>query len=643
MPVAYRHSNPVAVGRFVTSCLAALACLVVAVYLPGIHGRFAFDDFPNIVFNEALRTGGAWTDWLDAALASPARDLPRPLSMLSLAIDLRLGGGDAVVFKLTNIAIHVANTLLAYLLARELFARAGTPGRDPRSAALLAAALWALHPVNATPVLYVVQRMESLAQLFVFGGLVCYCRSRNRQLESGCGWASLYAVLVTFTALGILAKESAALLPLYSLCLEFFLFGFAGAERGTRRRMAWMYVLVLAVPAALGVAWLLPKALAPGAFAGREFTLQERLLTEPRVLFEYLRWILLPDLSRLGFFHDGFRLSKGWLAPPTTVVAIFGLVALALASCLGRKRWPLPALGVAWFLCAHALTASFVPLELVFEHRNYFASFGICLAVAGGVEHAMRTREGWRWTLLAGTGVVLLLAQMSHLRAREWADPLVFARSEASRFPLSPRATYNYGWVLANAARVHPDPELVSASFAALERARRVPGAGVLPDQALLTLAARTGRSQHDEWWDELVARLRAGPIGPQERGALAGLTDCAIARLCDFPDARMRAVFAAALSHGENAGVLNPYGNYVLNVRHDVDLAFRAWSRCKQLVPQDPQYRISLAKLLIATGHYDQAEAEIRGLEGLGRLHQYRREAARLRTRMAAARRSQS
>ena len=75
---------------------------------------------------------------------------------------------------------------------------------------------------------------------------------------------------------------------------------------------------------------------------------------------------------------------------PKLAVALLAALALVV-----RKRRPLLALGIAWFLGAQLLTATIVPLELVFEHRNYFASLGVCLAVADLLLLAPRS-EGLR-------------------------------------------------------------------------------------------------------------------------------------------------------------------------------------------------------------------------------------------------------
>jgi protein O-mannosyl-transferase len=170
--------------------------------------------------------------------------------------------------------------------------------------------------------------------------------------------------------------------------------------------------------------------------------------------------------------------------------------------------------------------------------------------------------------------VIVLFAALTHLRAREWDHPVRFALAEAAKHPRSPRATYDLARTLVVLGRFDPDSPYTREAFPALERARVAPGAGVLPVQALLLLSARTGQPLERRWWDELQAKLRAGPVGPQHNAALGSLTSCAIQRLCAFPVADMQDTFAAALATRRRAEVLNIYGSYVLNVLGDAPLA---------------------------------------------------------------------
>jgi hypothetical protein len=597
-----------------------LVLAVAAVYWPGRGGGFVFDDFPNIVDNTALHvTGWDRHAWIAAVFSSDSGIGHRPLPMASLALNHVFTGLDPVPMKLTNIAIHALNACLVLGLLRALLALA-LPAIDARRrewSARFVAAAWALHPINLMAVLFVVQRMESLCHAFVFAGLWLYLLGRRRQLagEAGGGWR-IAAGIVGGTALGALCKESAVLLPLYAACIEACVLGFRN-ERGARdRRLLGFFALFLVLPALLGSAWLLWKALAPAAFAARDFDLGERLLTEGRVVLDYLRWSLFPSLRQFGLYHDDIAISRGLLQPVSTAFALLALALLAAGAVVARKRRPLLALGIAWFLCAQLLTATIVPLELVFEHRNYFASLGACLAVADLLLLAPR-RDGVR-RIGASVAVLwlLFLGFTTLLRAREWSDPLRFAASEAAKHPLSPRATYDHARLLALATGYKPASPLLPQAFAALERARAVPRSGVLPASALLILAARTGTPQQDAWWNDMAARRDRRRLSAQDVGAIVALTRCARDGQCAFPPDAMLAMFQAAQdAGGRRAEVMNIEADYVFNVLHQPDTALYLWRRAIELNPGEPQYRVNRAKVSIALGRLADARKDIAAL----------------------------
>ncbi|HSN15568.1 MAG TPA: hypothetical protein VLT61_13120, partial [Anaeromyxobacteraceae bacterium] len=133
--------------------LAGAVCAVTVVaYLPSIRGEFQFDD------NAILSAPGT----LDPSsfLAPAAWRASRPLTALTFALDHAAGGFEPLAWHATNVAIHLAAVLLAWRLARRLLARAAAGGgaaaeRTREWAALAAAALFALHPVQTEAVSYV--------------------------------------------------------------------------------------------------------------------------------------------------------------------------------------------------------------------------------------------------------------------------------------------------------------------------------------------------------------------------------------------------------------------------------------------------------------------------------------------------------
>lgn len=620
-------------GRPINAALIAAGVLVMACYWPGLSGGFVFDDFANIVDNAALRVTWqtTWSQWLSAMFSSPASEWQRPLSMLSFAVNYLFSGLDPYWIKLTNVGIHIFNTWLVFGLARALLrAASSTAGNSDKAnlndwPGLWIAAAWALNPINVMAVLFAVQRMESLSHTFVFGGLWLYLRGRRRLIESGDGWPSMIIGLVGGTGLGVLAKESAALLPLYAVLVEGCLLHFASHRSPRDQRLFGLFGLVMVLPALAGIAWLLPRILQANAYATRTFSLGERLLTEPGVVLHYLLWTVLPDPRRLSLFHDDYPVSHGLLSPPSTLLTIMVLAGIAVSiPWLLRRRRPLMALGLAWFVSAQLLTATVIPLELMYEHRNYFASLGVCLALADLLLLMPSTSSQRRCGLVAAVLLLGWFSGVTSLRASQWRDPLQFARSEAQKHPRSARATYGLGRQLVILSDYRIDSPYTREAKDALEQAMRAQDSSILPETALVFLAVRSGQPMDPAWWDSLQSKLRHRAAGPQDTSALASLVGCELQGLCQVPQQDMLDSFDAALDNGHpNAEVLNIYGNYALNLLHDPALALRLWQHAAELAPTVTAYQTTMARMLIATGRWPEARPYIARVRQLGRVGQ--------------------
>jgi hypothetical protein len=610
--------------------LLLLGLLVLIAYLPGLDGGYIFDDFPNIVDNDVLHVGfgSSWQEWLAAMFSSPASELQRPLAMLTFAVNHAITGLDPYWMKLTNICIHLLNAWLVFGLARSLL-RAARRGNNSEPAtrqdfqAFWISAAWALNPINLMAVLFIVQRMESLCHTFVLAGLWMYVAGRDRLSRDGRGWGLMASGLIGGTLLGMLAKESAALLPLYALAIEWALLRFKAGETRRERMLRWGFSLAIGPAVVAALAWQLPKVMHAGAYAGRPFTLGERLLTETRVLVDYLYWTLLPNLRALSLYHDDYRLSQGLLAPPSTLVSMLLLAVLVGLAIWLRKRRPLMALGIAWFFIAHLLTATVLPLELVYEHRNYFASLGICIALGDLLLAATESETLRRPGMLIAVLLLVFYAGLTSLRSYEWRDVMHFSVSEEAKRPQSPRATYDLARNLVVASNYDIQSPYFAKAHDALERAMAVPGASTLPATAAIMLAARSGTPLEAHWWENLRQKLRKDPIGPQQTASLASLVNCDLRFSCRLPTSDMMSLFSAALSRGRNAEMLNVYGNYALNRLGDASLALRLWQEAAYRAPKVVQYQVTLAKMYIASGRPDLAQAPIAQLRRLGRLGQ--------------------
>ncbi len=245
---------------------------------------------------------------------------------------------------------------------------------------------------------------------------------------------------VAFALLGAFTKETAVLLPLYALLLDRVLYPQAPYWQRWLRVPAGLRLALLV--AALAVVFGLAAWYCASGYAGRPFTLTERVLTQARVLWFYIGLVALPRIDAFGLHHDDIAISTGLLAPWTTLPALLGLAGLALLGwrCLDRR--PLVGLGLLWFLAGHVLESTVVPLEIAHEHRNYLPSLGLLLAGAGVllplVEHWRR-----RATVALVATLGALLAATTALRADQWGDELGMSRYEVRHHPGSAQARNN--------------------------------------------------------------------------------------------------------------------------------------------------------------------------------------------------------
>ena len=424
-----RGAPPAPAGLARAAAVAATLAVCLAIYLPAAHGPYLVDDYPNLVDNPSLLLEGWDLPSLgQAAFSSPSSNVGRPLAMLSFALNYTLAGDkDPYPVKLTNIALHLLTGAGLFLLALAL-ARHWLP-RDRGTAfwiALLTAAVWLVHPLHVSTVLYAVQRMAILSALFTVYGLVLYLRFRRDTLRGNRHYAPLLISLAGCTVLGVLSKENAALLPAFALLVEAATFRFAFHPRATPLRKG-LLVAALAAPTAIVLLYLAARYLALRGVVIEPFyyTLDQRLLTEARVLMHYLGWILLVNPAPMSLFHSDFPLSTGVIEPATTLASL-----LVVATLGGFALWSLvrgrclPAgFAAAWFLAGHLIESTTVPLELVFEHRNYLPSAGVLLAVSYALVAVLR---GFSVPAVRRMIFCLLLVAVAayngHDRAADWGD-----------------------------------------------------------------------------------------------------------------------------------------------------------------------------------------------------------------------------
>ena len=629
-----------------------VALLVTAVvYAGGLNGPFLFDDHIHITQNRWVKIDTlGWTDlaqaWHSSFSAFPSN---RPLAQLSFGVNHALSGLDPWAFKTTNLVIHLLSGLLVFvfirLVLRALAGGAPLTQRDTLVAAAVAA-VWLLHPMHVSTVLYAVQRMTGLSTLFTLAALSSYFWGRIRIAEERSGALWILGA-IPLAALGFLAKEIAVLLPLLLLVSELTVL--RGVSAGHQRRFvraAW--ILMVALPLLAGTAYFFTH---PGLlnYDGRPFSLEERVLTQTRILWLYVRWLFVPDISAFGLFHDDIALSTGLTSPITTLISAIGLLGVTLAALLMRRRLPVFSFAVMFFLAGHALESTVLPLEMVFEHRNYLPSVGLLFLL---VYLVIVSASGLKIANAARVLGVLLLASytaVTYIRVDNWSSLSNFLLSSAENHPNSPRANFMAAQLLISSLdKAGRDPQPLA------DAARTFLNNGLANDPrcincmfGLLVLDLHLSNQPDPALTGHLRDSLRAGDVGATEV-AISQFSYLVRWQQSDgvkLPPRELESIFDAALAnpgwnHTGRAGIEAAYREYHEKVSGNLDAALIHAKAAIRSWPDQWSYHMQLVQVLRKLGNDDAALAALENADRLADNQKQQQQMAEVR---AAIQREQS
>ena len=423
--------------------------LTVFVYWAGLQGNFLFDDYPNL---QDLGTYGVIDSWdkvrnfISNGFSGPTG---RPISLLSFLIDANTWPASPYSFKYTNLMIHLLNGVLLYWAILLLLKNYNYKENKSIWIALVASAIWLLHPYFVSTTLYVVQRMAQLATLFSLVGIVGYLKCR---LSIPFRPVRAYIGMVFFLGLGTVfatySKENGALLPFLILVIEF-------CNPNKMNRPIWQWRAFFLWLPSIAILVVLSKYItfAEDPWPNRNFNMIERLYSESRILCEYLFNLLIPQVELRGLYQDAFIVSKSIFNPITTLYSIIFLLALLFLALFFKNRYPLFALGILFFLTAHLMESTVIGLELYFEHRNYLAAIFLFLPIVSGLA-LLKDRIDARLVNLIVIFILGGLSFFTYERAKLWGNTPALELYWAQNSPNSPRAQSSIAGMLFDQGRV---------------------------------------------------------------------------------------------------------------------------------------------------------------------------------------------
>ncbi len=412
-------------SRLYRFCPFIILSAVMVCYGATFQYAFHFDDHPYIIKNTHIHD-------LHNLAAIWSFNPGRFLTFLSLSFNHHLGEFHVFSYHLFNTAIHAANALLVFWIARLLMRFVGA-GENRRDLApwfpLLTAMLFACHPLQTGAVVYIWQRAATLSAFFYLLCLMLYLRAalcRSRPLLYG-SLAAAYAAAFT--------KQSAVTLPVAILMMEFFFISrsFERLKKKAAQLAAFAPALILPLAlAAVGASHELSE------LENRQTPFSQYLLTQFNVIATYLRLAVAPVGQNLDY---DYPLAASFADAGASALLLLALALLGLR-LFSKNR--IASFGIFFFFLSLSVE-SLVPLEdLIFEHRMYLPLTGILLLICSPL--VMQTPG-----TCARVGMILLafslvpLIYLTHERNKVWRTEETLWRDVVEKSPAKERGYANLG------------------------------------------------------------------------------------------------------------------------------------------------------------------------------------------------------
>ena len=424
-------------------CAAMVAVLALAASYSSLSNGFAYDDI-YILEKAGRHTMDGW--WRDFATTYWPRNMGgdgyRPLTVVAFRAQWVMGGGEPFVFHAVNVALHVAATVAVFWLMSAVL---------PAAAALVAAALYAVHPVHVEAIANAVGQSELVVALLVSVAMGLYVHGRAAGALAWPRWAVIGALYV----LACFFKEHAIVLPALIVVAELTV---VRDRAAWRERVRLMRVPLLAL-GALGLAYLWARSrvvLGGGAgfvpflpFQVVKFEPSDRVLTAIGVVPEWTRLLLWPARLSAQYSPQNVEIAQGVsVAQLPGFLLLLGMLGLSVACW---RRSPVTTFGIAWAVLTLLPSSNFIiPAGFIIAERTLLLpSIGAMMAVASAIpwlyERIEQNRAAQVAAAAAAIAIVALGLAHSTNRNHVWRDSETLFTQSVIDAPDSYRAHHMLG------------------------------------------------------------------------------------------------------------------------------------------------------------------------------------------------------
>ncbi len=399
---------------FIGLCVIIVVTLII--YLPSLNGDFIFDDFNNIVYNYRILIKDLTPISIMQVLTCTKGGI-RPLAHFSFALNYYFFGINPLYYHLVNLIFHFINIVLVFFVVKKLWERLEEK-ENGDTAALIAALFFATATIQTSAVSYIVQRMALGMTLFSLLSILLFLNKKY-----------FYSFVCIMLAFGF--KENAVLV----LPILFFLYWI---ENGKDKKLivyGLLFFLFLGTIIISPYGFNLLEHFKQG-YKLKNFSMLERVLTEPRVIFHYISLVIFPYFKRFAINYN-YPLSTSLLSPITTLFSIIGLILLIAFTFLCKRKYL--SFFTGFFLIALSMENSFIPLDIAYEHRMYFPLIAIS-AIIGYLFVKFEKKKAIPFLIIL---IILFNTLNTYKRNTQYKDYISILKQDLTLYPNNVRALYN--------------------------------------------------------------------------------------------------------------------------------------------------------------------------------------------------------
>lgn len=578
-------------GTVIKQILLLLALLFI-VYSNTLDNGFVWDDIALIANNARVHSlryvpSHFTVSFFDQPDGPPeGKQYPywRPLTLLSLSLDYAAWGNNPFGYHLTNLLLHALNAVLVLLIFRRIPAT--------RRLAFIGALIFALHPLQTTPVAYISGRTYLLAAAF----FLCACVLFLRRITTKNAGAACTAGMALCVALSLMATEMVFTAPLLLLLLA------AMAYMPFAHRSIEAAIAAAAAVAGYVICRSSLNLPMTGWLASTGLLSVRRLLAVAESLMLYGRLVLLP----VGLHMERF-LDLPQASDPLALCCAAAALLIAAAAAYGVRRRNLQAYLLCWSLLALLPASNIIPIypdiaaRQIFLGEHFLYLPLVALSMIGAMAWRAATDQMSRWPSLirsAGVAALALLGTLTYAHNEYWKDEATLYSLTLKRYPDSVRMCTNLAIVYAREGRFDESLSLLQGV------AKRNP----LSDLTHCRLAAVYYKmAKLDLAYEELT---RALAINPRSAAALDGLgmIDRAGGRIDSAIAYYKKAIDASPLYLTPRLNLAAAYMD-----QGKAELALRALRDAVAIDPDSIEARTRLATIYEKQGRAEEAAAQYR------------------------------